>query len=219
MDARLRSQLRAQCRCDDPAALHDALLEVLQRPEELDEPALERALGRFTARHVGAGIPPHVHRPFPDRGRTRPVGAAGDRRRVPRTGDNRGHAHELAAGFDILIQARLFTTAHLAEQLSPAALLLSATDELISLVPMLRRLPRRVDRITGSLEHGRLGFNIRLLADQSDRRYLTGLVHQLVLAFLAATLGVMSVLMLGLHGGPPSRTRSPCTHSSATACS
>src|SRR5450755_2302762 len=78
----------------------------------------------------------------------------------------------------------------------------SATDELISLVPMLRRLPRRLDRITGSLEHGRLGLNIRLLADQSDRRYLTGLVHQLVLTFLAATLGVMFVLMLGLHGGP-----------------
>jgi ubiquinone biosynthesis protein len=27
-------------------------------------------------------------------------------------------------------------------------------------------------------------------------------VHQLVLVFLAATLGVMSVLILGLHGGP-----------------
>ena len=67
---------------------------------------------------------------------------------------------------------------------------------------MLRRLPRRLDRIAGSLEHGRLGLNIRLLADPSDRRYLTGLVHQLVLTFLAATLGVMSVLMLGLHGGP-----------------
>ncbi len=34
--------------------------------------------------------------------------------------------------------------------------------------------------------------------------YLRGarLVHQLALAFVAATLGVMSVLMLGLHGGP-----------------
>jgi len=27
-------------------------------------------------------------------------------------------------------------------------------------------------------------------------------VHQLVITFLAATLGVMSVLMLGLHRGP-----------------
>jgi ubiquinone biosynthesis protein len=42
----------------DPAALHDALLEIVQRPDELDEPALERALGQFMARHVGPGITP-----------------------------------------------------------------------------------------------------------------------------------------------------------------
>jgi ubiquinone biosynthesis protein len=78
----------------------------------------------------------------------------------------------------------------------------SATDQLISLVPLLRRLPRRLDRISGSLERGRLGLNVRLQADEGDRRYLTELVHPLVLTFITATLGVMSVLMLGLHGGP-----------------
>jgi ubiquinone biosynthesis protein len=31
---------------------------------------------------------------------------------------------------------------------------------------------------------------------------VTGLVHQILLAFLAATSGIMAVLMLGLHGGP-----------------
>ncbi len=35
------------------------------------------------------------------------------------------------------------------EQLSPTALRKRATDELISLMPMLRRLPQRLDRITG----------------------------------------------------------------------
>ena len=69
-------------------------------------------------------------------------------------------------------------------------------------MPTLRRLPRRLDRISASLERGRRGLNVRLLADERDRHYLTGLVHQQVLAFLAATLGVMSVLMLGLHGEP-----------------
>ena len=54
-----------------------------------------------------------------------------------------GTLMQLAPGFDILIQARLFTTAYLAEQLSPAALRKSATDELISLVPMQARLDRR----------------------------------------------------------------------------
>ena len=70
-----------------------------------------------------------------------------------------------------------------------------------TVLPMLRRLPRRIDRITASLEAGRLGVNVRLLADDRDRRYLTGLVHQILLAFLAATSGIMAVLMLGLEEG------------------
>jgi ubiquinone biosynthesis protein len=189
----------------DPAALNDALLEIVQRPEELDEPALERALGVFMARHVGAGITPDV-RMFADLFRiiaehelSVPPEIAGAFRALATI---EGTLTQLAPGFDILTDARRFTTDYLAAQLSPAALRKTATDELISLVPMLRRLPRRLDRISASLEHGRLSINVRLLADESDRRYLTGLVHQLVLAFLAATLGVMSVLILGLHGGP-----------------
>ena len=189
----------------DPAALNDALLEIVQRPEALDEPAFERALGVFMARHVGAGITPDV-RIFADLFRiiaehelSVPPEIAGAFRALATI---EGTLTQLAPGFDILTDARRFATDYLAAQLSPAALRKTATDELISLVPMLRRLPRRVDRISGSLEHGRLSVNVRLLDDESDRRYLTGLVHQLVLAFLAATLGVMSVLMLGLHGGP-----------------
>ena len=54
----------------------------------------------------------------------------------------------------------------------------------------------------GALEAGRLSVNVRLLADPADRRYLTGLLHQVILVALAATSGVMAVLMLGLHGGP-----------------
>jgi hypothetical protein len=84
---------------------------------------------------------------------------------------------------------------------------------------MLRRLPRRLDRIGGSLERGQLGLNVRLLADQSDRKYLTELLHQLVLTFLAATLGIMTVLMLGLHGGPDVTHRVTLYASSSTACS
>jgi ubiquinone biosynthesis protein len=75
-------------------------------------------------------------------------------------------------------------------------------DELTSLLPMLRRLPRRIDRVGQALETGRLSVNVRLLADPSDRRFLTGLLHQVLLTFLAAAAGVMAVLMIGLRGGP-----------------
>lgn len=208
IDAGLRAALRRLLLAvdhGDPLALHDALLEVVRRPDELDEPALERALGRFMARHVGAGVTPDVRmftelfRIVAEHDLSVPPEIAGAFRALATI---EGTLTQLAPGFDILVQARGFATAHLADQLSPEALRRTATDELVSLIPMLRRLPRRLDRISGSLERGRLGVNVRLLADEGDRRYVTGLVHQLVLTFLAATCGVMSVLMLGLRGGP-----------------
>jgi len=54
----------------------------------------------------------------------------------------------------------------------------------------------------GALETGRLSVSVRLLANASDRRHVTGLLHQALLAFLAAAAGIMAVLMIGLHGGP-----------------
>jgi ubiquinone biosynthesis protein len=43
---------------------------------------------------------------------------------------------------------------------------------------------------------------VRLFAGDRDRQYAIGLVHRIFLAFLAATSGIMAVLMLGLRNGP-----------------
>jgi hypothetical protein len=112
-----------------------------------------------------------------------------------------GTLTQLAPGFDIIAETRHFAAGYLTEQLRPGSFREAATDELTTVLPMLRRLPRRIDRITALLETGRLGLNVRLLADDRDRQYVTGLVHQILLTFLAATSGIMAV-MLGLHSGP-----------------
>jgi ubiquinone biosynthesis protein len=67
---------------------------------------------------------------------------------------------------------------------------------------MLRRLPRRVERIASAVEHGRLGVNVRLFAHERDRQVLTGLIHRVLLAFLAAAAGIIAVLLMGTDGGP-----------------
>ena len=67
---------------------------------------------------------------------------------------------------------------------------------------MLRRLPRRLDRITTSLERGTLTTSVRLLADDRDRQFVASMTGRAVLAFLGAAFGVISVMLIGVHGGP-----------------
>ena len=141
----------------DPAALADALLDVVERPEELDELRLERALGRFAARHVAAGITPDVRmftdlfRIIADHGLAVPPEIAAVFRSLATM---EGTLTQLAPGFDIVTEARRFAAEQLAGQLSPDTLRQTAMGELASLLPMLRRLPRRIDRIAGALETG-----------------------------------------------------------------
>ena len=55
----LQRQLLALDR-GDPVIAADALLDIVERPEVLDEARLERALGRFLARYLTAGSTPDV---------------------------------------------------------------------------------------------------------------------------------------------------------------
>ncbi|MBV9048679.1 MAG: AarF/ABC1/UbiB kinase family protein [Solirubrobacterales bacterium] len=189
----------------DPALLCDALLDIVARPEELDEPGLARALGAFMARHLGLGAEAGV-RMFGDLFRIlaeHSLAVPGDIAAAFRSlATVEGTLTALAPGFRIVDHTRAFAAAQLAAQFSPGALRSAASDELVALEPIVRRLPRRIDRIGGALEAGRLTVNVRLLADARDRSFITGLVHQFVLAFMAATTGVIAVLLLGLHGGP-----------------
>lgn len=108
----------------------------------------------------------------------------------------------LAPGFDIVDESRRFAQEQIATVVAGASTRDAMTAELLALLPVLRRLPRRMDRLTNNLEQGRLGINVRLLADERDRSYLERLLHQVVLTFLGAVAGVMGVMLLGTPGGP-----------------
>ncbi len=189
----------------DPQALTDALLEVVTRPEDIDGPRLERALAQFMSRHLRAGTAPDIamfvdlFRLVSDHGLAVPPEVAAVFRAL---GTLEGTLTALAPGFDIVAESRGFAAAQIVERLTPTSLKAAAADELLGLLPVLRRLPRRAERLTTALEQGRLGVNVRLLADERDRRVVTGLLHQVLLAFLGGTAGIMAVLLLGTSGGP-----------------
>jgi ubiquinone biosynthesis protein len=190
---------------NDPAMLTDALLEIVERPDVLDEDQLHRSLGRFLARHVTPGLTidrrifTDLFRVVFEHGLSVPAELTMVFRALVTV---EGTLTRLSPGFDIVAETRRFAALYLTEQLHPHAVGAVLTDELVASMPMLLRLPRRIDRIGAALESGRLGVNVRLLADDRDRHYLTDLVHLVVLTVLAATTGIMAVLILGLRAGP-----------------
>jgi len=202
LDGSLREALQRLLLCMDKAdtlGVADALLEVVRRPDEIDQVSLERAVGQFLARHLGPGASAGVRlftdlfKIVADFGLSVPPEVAAVFRALATL---EGGLTQLSPGFDMVAEARGVATGYVHQSLDADTLRRTAMDELVTLVPMLRRLPRRVERIAGALENGRLSLNIRLFADQRDREHVTGLLHQVLLTALGATAGVMAVMLL-----------------------
>jgi ubiquinone biosynthesis protein len=189
----------------DPMAASDALLDLVERPDGLDEHRLERSLGQFMARFLTPGVPPDT-RMFTDLFRI----VAAHRLAIPpevaavfrAIGTLEGTLSLVSPGFNLIGGARAFASEYLEERMRPSALRRTIQDELITLLPMLRRLPRRIDRIADALEEGRLSLNVRPMANAEDRRSVGALVHEILVTFLASTAGIMAVLLFGMETGP-----------------
>jgi ubiquinone biosynthesis protein len=189
----------------DPAAFRDALLELVTRAEEIDELLLERALGQFMARHLagGAAATPEMFTDLFRLASRFELAIPPEIATVLRAlGTLEGTLALLTPGVDIAAEAHAYAVDQVAGQMTPKAVQKTVTDELAELLPVIRRLPRRFDRVTGALEQGRLGLNVRLFADERDRRVVTGLTHQFLLTFLGVASGIVAALLLGAPGGP-----------------
>jgi len=202
--AALRRLLLAVAR-RNATELHDALLELAAVRRQGNEDALERSLAQFIAQHLGPGMVPNasmfnsLFRLLVSFGLVFPPMIGGVFRAMMTL---EGTLITLSPGFDLVAETGDLATSWLGQMLSPTSLREAATDEALGLLPVLRKLPRRLDRIAASLEHGGLTASTRVLANESDRQFVSALVGRAVLAFLGATLGIMSVMLIGTHGGP-----------------
>ena len=202
--AGLRRLLLAVAR-RNPTELHDAILDIAEVRHGIDDDLLERALAHFMAQHLGPGMTPgaamftDLFGLLLDFGIAFPPEIGGVFRALVTLDGTLGL---LAPGFQIVDETRTLTTRLLGEFLRPTSLRAAAGDELLALLPVLRRLPRRLDRIATALERGTLSTNVRLFADQRDTRVVAGLVNRAVLAFLGIGSGIVSVVLLGTRGGP-----------------
>ena len=189
----------------DPAALRDALLEITDDSPDIDAQSLERSLGRLMARNLSPGLTPDAEA-FADLFRivsTYGVTVPPEIEVVFKTlATLQGTLAQLAPGFDIIRESQRFSDTEITAQLAPVDLKDVAIKEVLELVPLLRRLPRRFDRITAAVERGQLSANVRLLADPRDQEVVSGYLNQALVCVLAATTGIMAVVLLASQGGP-----------------
>jgi ubiquinone biosynthesis protein len=189
----------------DSVAVSDALLQLLDRPEDVEERDLQRAVGALIVRYaapgstVGVAAVSALLRTLTSYGLGVPPQVAAVFRAITTIEGTLALVHD---SFDLVGQARVAGSRRIAETFRPRDLRGTVEDELATLLPMLRGLPRRLDRISEAAEHGRLRLNVRLFADAQDRRLVTGLLHQVLLTVIGATAGLMAVLLFGIGGGP-----------------
>ena len=76
------------------------------------------------------------------------------------------------------------------------------TEEAIAQLPRLQRLPDRLDDLLGQIVRGELSARVSLFTRPRDEQLLRTLLNRLATAIICASLGIGSVLLLGVRVGP-----------------
>jgi ubiquinone biosynthesis protein len=173
--------------------------------DRLDERRLERALAQLMAQRLEPGMEPSpelfvdLFAMVLDFGLAFPPVIGGVFRALVTL---QGTIARLDPDFAMVEEAKAIGAEWVQASFGPTALRRAATDELLGALPLLQRLPRRLDRVTAAIERNQFSMNVRLFADEADARLVSRLVSRVVLAFLGVGIAVASVLLLGLSGGP-----------------
>jgi ubiquinone biosynthesis protein len=189
----------------DPTLLLDAVRHIATLSVEVDENQLEHALARFLTRNISPGATPdaamltellHVFLTF---GIALPAGTTTMFRALVTL---QGTLEALCPHYPIIDAAEDLAGDLLIHKVTPQTLAEAAQQEFITAAPMLRRMPRQLDRIATQLQRGELRLQTRVLGDPADARLLSRLVGQVVLVLASATLGGISIGLLTITGGP-----------------
>lgn len=190
----------------DAIAATDALIDLLGAPLGLDDRGMERQLGQLIVRYaggLGTGGSAELylalfrlmltHRlsvPAPIAAAFRALGAL------------EGSLQRLSGEMDLAAAAREHGRSLMTELLGPEEIRSTLEMQLVSVLPLLQRLPRRVGRLAENLESGAFTVNVRAFGHEQDRSFVTGIVQQVVVALLAAALAIGGVILVVADTGP-----------------
>jgi ubiquinone biosynthesis protein len=205
--ASLRQMLIATA-LQDAALLRQAVFEACEIPRGVEDESLERALARFLSRNVRPGqtVDAHAVADLMEMLTTFGIGVP-----VEFTTFGRalvvleGTLRTIAPGYHFADATQKLAGEWIdaaAPEEEPQDLDSIAQKELIALLPTLRDLPRRTDRVLRMAERGDLGLRMTLFSQEADTRFVARMVNRAVLALVGAVLGVISAMLVVSTGGP-----------------
>lgn len=189
----------------DAGAFTDAMLAFVDLGDVEDEAGLRRDVAAFMSRRLGPGarldatVFSEVMSILADYGLAVPAELTVPFRTIATV---EGSLQLLDPEFDFVAEAGGYAQARLREATLPTSITKAITDELLSALPIVKRLPHRIDRVTGSLADGRFGMNVRMLADSRDRSFVREIIGLAVVTFLAGVFGIMAAMLLTSATGP-----------------
>jgi ubiquinone biosynthesis protein len=185
-----------------PRLLRDALLEMCSGPEAIDEDAIDRELSRFLSANMSGGTSAHLLQDLLRIAALFHLTVDAELAGLFRAfATFEGTLRTLAPDFDLVEEA---STSARRLRLGIPTLDDAADgviDDALEILPMLRRLPHRLDHLTRQAEHGELTLRVRLLGDTRDVGYLDRLADRALLAFLSASIGIVSAILLAQPPG------------------
>lgn len=189
---------------DDDVAVTDVVLLMCGPPEEgTDTAVLQRDIGVILTRMHNARFDQNVFRLLVDVLRRNRIALPPSLLLVFRTlASLEGSLRRLVPDYDMVARALHIAPRVALSVLSPRAAAMTAQTWSALLAEQARRLPRRVDSITRSLDEGTLSVRLRPFESDDERSWIDGLMTRITTTAVGVTLVIAGILLAVDDNGP-----------------
>ncbi len=190
----------------NPYVIMDALMQLVEPKAELDEAGMEQALSQLlvqTAYNTAGSTDAFIQglfRMIREFGLTFYPNVAGAFRSLITL---EGTMLQLSPSFSLMEESHRFAREHPTEFITvgdASDLKKTAANELLELLPVIRRLPRRLDHLGSMLEKGDMSVKVGFFSDRANTSFVTKWISQALLAFVGTAIGGISIGLLSLSG-------------------
>lgn len=193
---------------DDDVAVTDVAL-ILCAPvpgSSPDQATLQRDIGAILTRVHNSPTPDNVFRLLIDALRRNRMALPPSLLLVFRTlASFEGTLHKLVPDYNLVARALEIAPRVALRATSPRQVMLSAQTWSTLLLEEVRRLPRRIDNITRSLDEGTLSVQVRAFDTAEERTWVDALLGRVTTMLVGIAL-IVSGIMLGVADGGPQLT-------------